>query len=161
MNRVLLALAVFAMAACSQPAQAPNDAADFEDEAIVVTPSGPPTQIGLRPGDNPEAYVTQVMFLRSESGAKLYSTAGGDPAINGLYTFIAVHAEMPDEGWRVFQIGDFNSWTLLEDRGTEIVLEVSRSWSDENGEVQTNPAERMIVSVPDRDDASITITPAT
>ena len=161
MNRVFLALAVLAMAACGQPAQAPNQAAEFEDEAIVVTPSGPATSVALREGDSPEAYVTQVMFLRSENGAKIYSTAGGDPAINGLYTFIAVYGEMPDGGWRVFQIGDFNSWTLLEDRGTDIVLEVSRSWIDDKGDVQTNPAERLIVSVTDRDDTSITITPAT
>lgn len=158
MRRLFVALAVMAMAACGQGAR--QDATELEDEAVVVTPSGPPTQVALQEGENPEAYVAQVMFLRSENGAKIYSTAGGDPLINGLYTFVAVNGEPPDGGWRVFQIGDFNSWTLLEDRGTDIVLEVSRSWIDENGEVQTNPAERMIVSVPDHDDANITITPA-
>ena len=90
-------------------------------------------------GDTPEAYVTDVTFIEaSETGAKIYSTAGGDPAINGLYTFLAVAGESPDGGWTVFLIGDFNSWEIAEQTKDHVVLKVSRSWVEqETGEIKT------------------------
>lgn len=90
-------------------------------------------------GDTPEAYVTDVVFIEaSEAGAKIYSTAGGDPAINGLYTFLAIAGEAPDGGWTVFQIGDFNSWEIAEQTKDHVVLKVSRSWVEqETGEIKT------------------------
>jgi hypothetical protein len=90
-------------------------------------------------GDTPEAYVTDVAFIEaSETGAKIYSTAGGDPAINGLYTFLAIAGEAPGDGWTVFQIGDFNSWEIAEQAADHVVLKVSRSWVDQaSGEIKT------------------------
>jgi hypothetical protein len=138
----------------------PTEERESETAQTPATPSGPPVQVALAAGDHPEANVTDVVFLsNAPNGAKVYSVAGGDPAINGLYTYIAGYdTDEPGGGWNVFQIGDFNSWSVVEDRGTEVVLAVSRSWTVE-GEIQTAD-ERYIVSIPDADDTSITVTPA-
>lgn len=105
--------------------------------------------------------MTDTVFLaNAPSGAKVYSVSGGDPAINGLYTYIAGYdTEEPGGGWNVFQIGDFNSWSVVEDRGTDVVLAVNRSFLNNNGEVQTVD-ERYIVSIPTAGATSITVTPA-
>jgi hypothetical protein len=144
-----------ALAACNETAR--DHATDTNTSPAVA--SGEATEAPLLEGEHPEAYVTQVLFLAARQGAKLYSVAGGDPAVNGLYTYIAVAGEPPESQWRVFQIGDFNSWTLEEDRGDAVVLAVSRSWLDERGDLQTAD-ERLIVSVPQPSDTAIFITPA-
>jgi hypothetical protein len=158
--RLIICVAALALTACGPTTtQTPTEPAI--EAAAPATPSGPPVEAPMLEGDHPEAWVTETVFLsNSANGAKVYSVAGGDPAINGLYTYIAGYdTEEPGGGWRVFQIGDFNTWRVLEDRGTEVVLEVTRSTIADNGDIQT-AGERYIVSVPDADDTSITITPA-
>lgn len=108
----------------------------------IAAPEGPttaPESIMALGEEPPEASVTDVRWIESsETGAKIYSTAGGDPAINGLYTFLAVAGDSPDQGWRVFQIGDFNSWKIGEQTKDHIILEVSRSWVDQaSGDIKT------------------------
>lgn len=160
--RTLILVAALGLAACG-PVVINGSSEDGEAETAQApaTASGPPVQAALLAGDHPEAWVTDMVVLSDASnGAKVYSVAGGDPAINGLYTYIASYdTNEPGGAWRVFQIGDFNSWSVAEDRGTEVVLAVSRSFMGDNGDIQTAD-ERYIVSVPDADDTSITITPA-
>ena len=162
--RALVLVAAFALSACGPMVVGGGGGEQTEAETTTTapaTPSGPPAQVAIAPGEHPEAYVTETVFLpNAPSGAKVYSVAGGDPAINGLYTYIAAYNNEPGGGWNVFQIGDFNSWSVAEDRGSEIVLAVSRSQMGQNGDIETLQ-ERYIVSVPDADDTSITITPAT
>ncbi len=55
-----------------------------------------------------------------------YSTARGDPMLNGIHTSIAGFSNDVAEGWRVFENGHLNSWRVIEDRSDNIVLEVSR-----------------------------------
>jgi len=155
----LAALAFAAALGGCQPAADDTTDTDTTEALSPAVASGEPIEAPMLAGEHPEAYVTQVVSLAAPAGAKLYSTAGGDPAINGLYTYIAVAGEPPENAWRVFEIGDFNSWTLDEDRGDSVVLSVSRSWVDERGDVQTAD-ERLIVAVPHPDDTVVTITPA-
>lgn len=158
--RALVLVAAFALSACGVVSLS-GPSGEKQETAAPATPSGPPAQVALAEGDHPEAWVTETVFLsNAPNGAKVYSVAGGDPAINGLYTYIAGYdTNEPGGGWRVFQIGDFNSWSVVEDRGTEVVLAVSRSSMGDDGEIQTAD-ERYIVSVPGPDATSITVTPA-
>ncbi len=131
--------------------------------AALAAPEGPttaPETIAVIAEAPAEASVTDVKWIDSaENGAKIYSTAGGDPAINGLYTFLAIPGEAPDGGWRVFQIGDFNSWKIAEQAKDHIVLEVSRSWIDQaSGEVRTLE-EKLNVPLVGPDAAELVVTP--
>lgn len=93
-----------------------------------------------------EASVIEVTELRQANiGAKLYGTAGGDPAMNGLYTYIAFYSS-PAEGHRVFQIGDFNEYRIHEEAPGRIVLEVDENYMDEgSGDIQSR-TRRMTIS---------------
>jgi hypothetical protein len=105
------------------------------------------------------AYVTDVRTIEGADGAKIFSTAGGDPAINGLYTYLALFTA--PEGWtRVFQIGDFNSWEVVGESAEGVTLKVSRSWIEEgSGDVKTAD-EYLIVTLPDEQARTVDVTPA-
>jgi hypothetical protein len=74
------------------------------------------------------ASVVRVDPLRRQGDltAKLFGTAGGDPAMNGLYTWLAFFGS-PDEGWRVFRLGDFLDYRLLAEAPGRLTLEVRES----------------------------------
>jgi hypothetical protein len=161
----LFALAALALAAC-QPV-APDAAAPAapaaESPAAPVPlrrkPSGPPRTVQAEAAPMDAAYVTDVRMVEGADGAKIFSTAGGDPAINGLYTYLALFSA--PEGWtRVFQIGDFNSWEVVEESAERVTLKVSRSWIEEgSGDVKT-AEEYLIVTLPDEQARTVDITPA-
>lgn len=128
-----------------------------------AAPEGPtagPEKIAIIEEDQPGAYVTDVKWLeKSEAGAKIYSTAGGDPAINGLYTYLAVYSEEPGGGWNVFQIGDFNEWKIVEETKEHVVLAVSRSWVEQSsGDIKT-VEEKLSIPMVGSDAKEITVTP--
>ena len=103
-------------------------------------------------------FVTDVRLLKDGS-AKLFSTAGGDPAINGLYTYIAIWSD-EDQWGKVFQIGDFNSWDIAEEAPGRVVLKVSRSWiEDGSGDIKT-AEEHLIITLPKADSETLEVTPA-
>jgi hypothetical protein len=62
--------------------------------------------------------------------AKLFGTAGGDPAMNGLYTYLAFFEPAPRDGWRIFRLGDFLSYRILEEAPGRLTLEVRESVLD-------------------------------
>jgi hypothetical protein len=77
--------------------------------------------------------------------AKLFGTAGGDPAMNGLYTHLAFF-ESVDGGWRIFRLGDFLSYRILEETPGRLVLEVRESVLDEaSGDIGAR-TRRLLVS---------------
>ncbi len=127
--------------------------------AVIEGPSTP-TTVKQTEGDTPEAYVTDVKWIESETiGAKIYSTAGGDPAINGLYTYLAVSSEEPGGGWRVFQIGDFNSWEIAGSTDAHVDLKISRSWVEQaSGEIKTIE-ETLRVAFPAADATEVKVAP--
>jgi hypothetical protein len=104
-----------------------------------------------------EAAVVRLQELpRAKETTKLYGTAGGDPAINGLYTYIAVW-EGTNDGWRVFLIGDFNDWKVISHNAETLVLQVSKSDLNEAGDVVTQN-QRLRIGMPSPDSDAIKVT---
>lgn len=104
-----------------------------------------------------EASVVEVTELRQANiGAKLYGTAGGDPAMNGLYTHIAFY-ESPAEGHRVFPIGNFLEYRVHEEAPGRIVLEVDENYMDEgSAEIQVRTRRIAVSWTLGRDNAAPT-----
>ena len=158
MKRIGVLGFAFVLAAC-EPAGTPmQGGAQTTPGATPAQPSGPARTIEAEPEPSDAASVTDVHHV-ADADIKIFSTAGGDPAINGLYTYLAVYT--PPEGWtRVYMVGDFNSWEVVEESSSRVVLKVSRSWIDEaSGDVKT-AYERLILDVPGTEDAPLTVTPA-
>jgi hypothetical protein len=158
--------AALALAACQPAAQTPaaetppaETAAAPAPAAPLAQPSGPPKSIEAEDDHMPEAWVTDVHHIK-DADFKIFSTAGGDPAINGLYTYLA--AFTPPDGWtRVYMIGDFNSWEVIEESPTRVVLKTSRSWIEEGtGDIKTAD-EKLIIDLPATPETPVSVTPAT
>ncbi|HOY78024.1 MAG TPA: hypothetical protein PLN33_09475 [Hyphomonadaceae bacterium] len=166
MKTAILAAAL-ALAAC-QPAaedpakpaeQAAADAPAAKAPVEPAKPSGPAKAIEAEDEHMPEAWVTDVHHI-DETDFKIFSTSGGDPAINGLYTYIA--AFTPPDGWtRVYMLGDFNSWEVVEESASRVVLKISRSSIEEGtGDIKTVD-EKLIIDLPATPEAPVMVTPAT
>lgn len=95
--------------------------------------------------------------------AKLFGTAGGDPAMNGLHTHLAFYLDAA-EGWRVFRIGDVLDYRILSERPGRIDLELEESTMDEASGRIDSRTRRVIVGWAMPTDGSppaeVTITPA-
>jgi hypothetical protein len=121
----ILTVAALFLAACSSPVGAAAQTA-------ALTPRGAPVDVAMADSENPglawAASVVQVDYLPNQNGAgaKLFGVAGGDPAMNGLYTYLAFYQNQA-EGWRVFQLGDFLSYRVLYDAPGRVDLEIQES----------------------------------
>lgn len=95
--------------------------------------------------------------------AKLFGTAGGDPAMNGLYVHVAFF-ESPAEGWRVFRIADVLDYRILSQRAGRVDLEFDESTLDEASGRIGSETRRVIVGWPIAADGSppaeVTVSPA-
>lgn len=145
MHRIILAcVAAISLAACQAKAPAPAG-----PPAVAAAPNAATlTAATITPTDleQPAAAVNKVVALE-RGDAKLFSTVGGDPAINGEYVFLALIGD-PHEGWKIFQIGDFNSWELVEQSPDRAVLKVSHSAVEQaTGEIVTYE-QKIAVTVP-------------
>ena len=124
--RLNAALAFAVIAAGAGPAEAQHRATP------ATPPAGSTRPEIVRPASDENlqwaASVIQINELRRQGNmtAKLFGTAGGDPAMNGLYTYIAFY-ESPADGWRVFQLGDFLSYRILSEAPGRLGLEVRES----------------------------------
>jgi hypothetical protein len=149
-----------AYAAFNDPPKAvePVDATPVTPPA--PTPTGPvqplkPTGRGLPVKALPEpmlqisASVTEVapLALQGERTVKLFGTAGGDPAMNGLYTYIAFFRS-PADGWWVFQLGDFLSFTVLNEVPGQVDVEVEESVLDPDTGTIGSRKRRIIIAFP-------------
>lgn len=163
--RFLTVTAALALAACQPAAEGPAKPAEPAAEAPAAVavepakPSGPAKDIEAEDDHMPEAWVTDVHLIK-DADFKIFSTAGGDPAINGLYTYLSAYSA--PEGWtRNYMIGDFNSWEVVEESSTRVVLKVSRSWVEEGtGDIKT-AEEKLIIDLPATPEAPVKVTPAT
>lgn len=86
-------------------------------------------------------------------GGKLFGTAGGDPAMNGLDTHLAFYLS-PADGWRVFRIGDFLSYRLLSEAPGRLVLALSESVMNQRTGTIGSRTRRLAVSWTVRGDAA-------
>jgi hypothetical protein len=161
--RILIACAALALAACAPEAAAPKgDAAPAATAAAKpAEPAGPAVVVKARneaTDHHRDTNVSRVVGLKT-SDSKFFTVVGGDPAINGEYLYLAVAPEGPDEDFKVYMIGDFNTWDLESEGEGQAVIKVSRSSIDDAGEIKT-AEERLIVTVPAWSASETTVTPA-
>lgn len=111
------------------------------------------------------ASVVELNALSNQGdvSAKLFGTAGGDPAMNGLHTYLAFYAS-PAEGWSVFRLGDFLSYRILSEAPGRVAIEVEESVMDEaSGQIgsRTRRFDVTWTAGPDGvPPAAVTVTPA-
>lgn len=104
-------------------------------QATPLTPSGAPTPLTTAESSQTDdglqwaAGVVKVDAITGES-AKLFGVAGGDPAMNGLQTYIAFFQD-PAMGWAIYPIGDFLDYTVLSQSNGRVDLDVHESTMDE------------------------------
>lgn len=160
MHHLLLSfVAILAIASCSPQAPSSPDKASAPTSAVVSTPppakallqpAGPVEDVPLDRSDSAQiaASVVQLTSLtpQGDTTIKLFGTAGGDPAINGLYTYIAFF-ESPADGWRVFRLGDFLDYRVLAEDANRVDLEVRESVMDEKTGMIGERTRRMIISL--------------
>ena len=95
--------------------------------------------------------------------AKMYGTAGGDPAMNGLYTYIAFF-ESPAEGWRIFRIGDYLDYEILSVAEGRVDLTLTESVMDQSTGTIGSRETSVIVTFGGGENgappAQVTVTPA-
>lgn len=144
MRPILFAAVVLTLSACdrvptpSSGDAAPASAAPAPTKAPVhATPpvaplvaAGPAAAITPEPQAEAQgaASVVRVDPLTNQGihSVKLYGAAGGDPAMNGLYTYVAFF-EGADTGWKVFRIGDVLDYRVLSESPGRVDLEITES----------------------------------
>ena len=157
MRPALFVTTLLLVTACDAGAQTRREAiaaADGQAASMSVTPT-------LMAGDDTtriepdtdqrqqwSAAVVRVDYLENQgfqSTIKLYGTAGGDPAMNGLYTHLAVFEGVAD-GWRVFRIGDFLDYRVMADAPGRVDLEVRESVLNPSTDEITSRTRRLIIT---------------
>lgn len=175
MKPVLFATALLFLTACDPAAAERTQAIQQSDARAADAPHAPALIAAgeaatLEPETNEmeqwSAGVVRVDYLENQGlqqTIKLYGTAGGDPAMNGLYTYIAFFAGVAD-GWRVFRIGDVLEYRIIADAPGRLDLEVQESLLNPATDEITSRTRRMIVSWtpagPDGAPSSISVAPA-
>ncbi|HYD26073.1 hypothetical protein [Brevundimonas sp.] len=173
MKPLLFLTTLIGLAACDAGVETRKDAVPPVEQApppAAVAPlaaSGPATTLQPESGAAVQeaAAVVRLDQLAGQGplAAKLFGTAGGDPAMNGLYVHIAFF-QSPAEGWRVFRLGDVLDYRILSQRAGRVDLELEESTMDEASGRIGSRTRRIIVgwsiaadgSVP----ATVTVTPA-
>ncbi len=133
----IVAAATLLAGACTPAANTAAQESSAGSSRAPLTASGGPTQIAPEADtDNLEwaASVVRVDYLQNQDGggSKLFGTAGGDPAMNGLYTYLAFFGG-PAEGWREFRLGDFLDYRVLNDFPGRVDLELQESTMNSDG----------------------------
>ena len=175
MKPVTFLIAFLGLAACDAQVETRREAVPAAEQtastsapaAAPLTAAGP-AAIVQPDADEGQQWAASVVELtpltrQGDRTVKLFGTAGGDPAMNGLYTHVAFF-DSPAEGWRVFRIGDFLDYRVLSESPGRVDLEINESVMDEaTGDIGSR-TRRIIVgwavatdgSVP----ATVTVTPA-
>lgn len=138
---ILILSVVLGLAACGEP-DAPKVAPPPTPLSVTkapAAPAGPGAVVAAVPDDGMQqaASVSQLESL-PRLNAKVFSVSGGDPALNGLVTYFGLFAGA-DEGWRVYAIGDFNEWRVVESAPGKVVLAVRQDAASEDGSVKNSP----------------------
>jgi hypothetical protein len=165
---LLAAASLALLSACTPPAQEAETTAPEQAAAAPLTPAGEAAELARIAVDSNlswAASVVQLDILTNEAngGVKLFGVAGGDPAMNGLYTYIAFF-ENPGSGWRVFQLGDFLNYRVVSEAPGRVDLEISESTMDEaTGNIGSRTRYVIVSWARGADDAppmTISVTPA-
>jgi len=174
MKPVTFLAAVLALAACDTQVEtrktevpAAEQAGTPAPAAAALTASGPAATLQPETAADLQqaASVVELDELKAQGGvtAKLFGTAGGDPAMNGLYTHIAFF-QGPADGWRVFRLGDVLEYRVLSEAPGRVDLEIKESTMDQATTTIGSRTRRVIVGWAVATDGSapptVTITPA-
>lgn len=136
-------------------------------QAAPLAPSGAPEPLAVADaseGDDGLQWAAGVVRIDPvpDQDAKLFGTAGGDPAMNGLYTYIAFYLS-PAEGWAVYKIGDFLDYTVLSSATGRVDLDVHESTMDEaTGNIGDRHRKIIVQWTPAAEEAAptaVTVTP--
>jgi len=173
MKPVTFLVALLALAACDTQVESRKAEVPAAEQAIPTAPVAALTAAGPAATVQPDAdegqqWAAAVVELtpltrQGDRTVKLFGTAGGDPAMNGLYTHVAFF-DAPAEGWRVFRIGDFLDYRLLSEAPGRVDLEIDESTMDPvSGDIGSRK-RRVIVGWAVASDgsppATVTVTPA-
>ncbi len=178
----ILAASLFAAVTACAP-----DAVSTPAESAAEAPAAPAAEAAVEPpvpellvaAGEPQALVVEtteyasaaasvvkVDFLENQGespGVKLFGTAGGDPAANGLHTYLAFYIS-PGSDWAVFPVGNFIDYRILFEAPGRADLEITETTIDEATAEMGSQTRRVIVNWTDvMDEAppeSVTITPA-
>lgn len=173
---ILFIAALTALTACDSGVETRKDAAPATESSppaaapVEVAPlvaAGPGVTVQPATDMNVQwaASVVRLDPLTKQGGptVKLFGTAGGDPAMNGLYTDIAFFKSSA-EGWSVFRVGDFLDYTVLSEAPGRVDLKVEESVMDEaTGQIGSRERRLIVAWTPGADEAppaTITVTPA-
>ena len=137
MKPVTFLIALLGLAACDGQVESRKAAVPAEQTApaaVPLTAAGPAATV-QPDADEGQQWAAAVVELtpltrQGDHTVKLFGTAGGDPAMNGLYTHVAFF-DSPAEGWRVFRIGDFLDYRVLSESPGRVDLEIDESTMDE------------------------------
>lgn len=170
MRPLVFVCSLLALSACDTQVESRREAVDVRESGsapervAALAPSGaaqtlaPETDAMLQTA----ASVVELTSLDGQN-AKLFGTAGGDPAMNGLYVHIAFFID-PAEGWRVFRIGDFLDYRVLRAAPGVVDLELTESVMDSATQQIGSQKRRIIVGwTPGADGAAptaVTVTPS-
>jgi hypothetical protein len=164
----ILMAASLALSACTFVA-GPSDAQMPPPPTTRLTASGEAQSVQPVTDDSEgvqwAASVVMVNFLQNQGGSagvKLFGTAGGDPAMNGLYTYIAFYQSAAD-GWRVFRLGDFLEYRIISDAPGRVNLEIFESSMGADDVIRERVSYAIVTWTPGAEGAppeTVTVTPA-
>lgn len=114
--------------------------ATFAGVPAAAQPVGSGGPVTLSPDDDPNlqysAAVASVHALTRQGDASvaIFSTVGGDPAMNGEYIFLSFDIS-PAEGARIFKIGDVTEYRILSETPGRVLLQVTENVMNTGGEI--------------------------
>lgn len=158
-------LAFAALAMASAPARAAAQTTDAPPRPETIQPAtddflegaASVVQVDLLGQDQPAREITGP----GDVTAKLFGAAGGDPAMNGLYTFLAFFAS-PDQGWVIFRLGDFLTYQIVSQAPGRVTLELNESVMNQaTGDIGSRTRRVNVTWTPRPNEApaSVTVTP--
>lgn len=138
--RILLLSAVMLVpAACEAPAQQAT-AVPRGTTAPAARPwsaTGPAQTIAaVAETELQEAAAVSQLHSIEAQDAKVFSISGGDPAVNGLVTYLGLYISSA-EGWRVYPIGDFAEWQVAEITDQRVILSARQDTATSEGTIQS------------------------
>ena len=152
MRPLVFVCSLLALSACDAQVESRRDALESRQggsapvQVAALKPSGAPQTLAPETDGalQTAASVVELTPLEGQN-AKLFGTAGGDPAMNGLYVQIAFFVD-PAQGWRVFRIGDFLDYRLLRAAPGVVDLELTESVMDPATQQIGSQKRRVIVA---------------
>ncbi len=114
---------------------------------LVAANHGVPMKSVIGDDGQVAASVVQIDPLTQSEGMtiKLFGVGGGDPAMNGLYTYIAFFRS-PAEGWWIYKLGDFLGYKLLGESSGKVDLELTESTFDDATGMIGSRTRRIVVT---------------